>query len=158
MRKAFLPRSLLAPALALAAGGRGEPRSTGRRSTSRRGVPAAGARLFVNYCLGCHSAQYMRYNRLTDLGLTEEQIKDNLMFTADKVGDTMTIAMTSRRTAPSGSACAARSLGDRALARRRLALHVPAHLLPRRQDAARLEQPGVPERRHAAPLWSCRAR
>ena len=52
-----------------------------------------GARLFVNYCLGCHSAQYMRYNRLTDLHLTEDQIKQNLMFTTDKIGDTMKAAM-----------------------------------------------------------------
>jgi ubiquinol-cytochrome c reductase cytochrome c1 subunit len=53
----------------------------------------AGARLFVNYCLGCHGAQYMRYNRLTELGLTEQQIKDNLLFTADKVGETMKIPL-----------------------------------------------------------------
>lgn len=52
-----------------------------------------GARNFVNYCLNCHSAQYMRYNRLADLGLTDQQIKDNLMFASDKVGDPMTIAM-----------------------------------------------------------------
>jgi ubiquinol-cytochrome c reductase cytochrome c1 subunit len=49
----------------------------------------AGAKTFVNYCLGCHGAQYQRYNRLTDIGLTEDQIRDNLMFTADKVGETM---------------------------------------------------------------------
>jgi ubiquinol-cytochrome c reductase cytochrome c1 subunit len=53
-----------------------------------------GARNFVNYCLNCHSAQYMRYSRLTDLGLTEAQIRDNLMFTTDKIGNTMTVAMT----------------------------------------------------------------
>jgi ubiquinol-cytochrome c reductase cytochrome c1 subunit len=53
-----------------------------------------GARNFANYCLNCHSAQYMRYNRLTDLGLTEAQIKDNLMFATDKLGSTMTVAMT----------------------------------------------------------------
>ena len=52
-----------------------------------------GARNFVNYCVGCHSARYMRYNRLQDLGLTEQQIKDNLMFSTDKIGDTMTSAM-----------------------------------------------------------------
>jgi len=40
-----------------------------------------GAKLFVNYCLNCHSAAYMRYNRLTDIGLSEQQIKDNLLFT-----------------------------------------------------------------------------
>ena len=52
-----------------------------------------GARTFVNYCLNCHTAKYMRYNRLTDLGLTEAQIRDNLMFATDKIGETMTIAM-----------------------------------------------------------------
>ncbi len=51
-----------------------------------------GARTFVNYCLNCHSAAYMRYNRLRDIGLTEEQIKKNLMFATDKVGDTMKIS------------------------------------------------------------------
>src|SRR6202521_2247449 len=53
-----------------------------------------GARNFVNYCLNCHSAQYMRYNRLTDLGLSEKQIQENLMFASDKIGSTMTVAMT----------------------------------------------------------------
>jgi len=48
-----------------------------------------GAKLFVNYCLNCHSAAFMRYNRLKDIGLTEQQIKENLLFTTDKVGDTM---------------------------------------------------------------------
>jgi len=48
-----------------------------------------GAKLFVNYCLNCHSAAFMRYNRLKDIGLTEQQIKDNLLFATDKVGETM---------------------------------------------------------------------
>jgi ubiquinol-cytochrome c reductase cytochrome c1 subunit len=52
-----------------------------------------GAQVFVNHCLNCHSASVMRYSRLTDLGLTEAQIKDNLLFTGDKVGETMTSAM-----------------------------------------------------------------
>ena len=52
-----------------------------------------GARNFTNYCLNCHGAQFMRYNRLTDIGLSEEQIKDNLMFATDKIGDPMTVAM-----------------------------------------------------------------
>jgi ubiquinol-cytochrome c reductase cytochrome c1 subunit len=52
-----------------------------------------GARTFINYCLNCHSAKYMRYNRLADLGLTEDQIKDNLILTGAKIGDTMQIAM-----------------------------------------------------------------
>ena len=53
-----------------------------------------GAKLFASYCLNCHAAAFMRYNRLRDIGLTEEQIKANLVFTGAKVGDTMTVAMT----------------------------------------------------------------
>lgn len=52
-----------------------------------------GAKLFVNYCLNCHGASMMRYNRLKDLDLTDDQIRQNLLFTADKVGETMTIAL-----------------------------------------------------------------
>ncbi|RZA36275.1 MAG: cytochrome c1 [Lysobacteraceae bacterium] len=52
-----------------------------------------GARLFINHCLNCHSASAMRYNRLRDIGLTEEQIKNNLLFSQDKVGGMMTTAM-----------------------------------------------------------------
>jgi len=52
-----------------------------------------GAKLFVNYCLNCHNASSMRYNRLRDLGLSEEQIKANLLFTGEKVGEMMTTAM-----------------------------------------------------------------
>jgi len=52
-----------------------------------------GARLFVNYCLNCHSASAMRYNRLRDLGLSDDQIRANLLFSADKVGEMMTTAM-----------------------------------------------------------------
>jgi ubiquinol-cytochrome c reductase cytochrome c1 subunit len=52
-----------------------------------------GAKLFVNHCLNCHSASSMRYNRLHDLGLSDDQIRNNLLFSADKVGDMMTVAM-----------------------------------------------------------------
>jgi ubiquinol-cytochrome c reductase cytochrome c1 subunit len=52
-----------------------------------------GAKTFINSCLNCHSANYMRYNRLKDIGLTEKQIKDNLLFAGEKVGDTMAVAM-----------------------------------------------------------------
>ena len=55
-----------------------------------------GAKLFVNYCLNCHSAAYMRFNRLGDIGLTDDQIKKNLLFTSDKVGDLMTVAMSAK--------------------------------------------------------------
>ena len=56
----------------------------------------SGARTFVNYCLNCHGAQFMRYNRLTDLGLTEAEIRDNLILTDAKVGDTMKVALTTK--------------------------------------------------------------
>jgi ubiquinol-cytochrome c reductase cytochrome c1 subunit len=53
-----------------------------------------GARTFVNYCLSCHSAAYMRFNRLgKDLGISDDVLKSNLMFGTDKTGSTMTIAM-----------------------------------------------------------------
>ena len=56
-----------------------------------------GAKLFVNYCLNCHGAAFMRFNRLKDIGLTEPQIKSNLLFTTDKVGETMKVAMDPRQ-------------------------------------------------------------
>ena len=52
-----------------------------------------GAQLFNNYCLSCHSAQAMRYNRLQDIALSEQQIKDNLLPANAKIGDTMKVAM-----------------------------------------------------------------
>jgi ubiquinol-cytochrome c reductase cytochrome c1 subunit len=52
-----------------------------------------GAQLFVNYCLNCHSAAFMRYNRLQDIGLTLDQIKSNLLVTNGKVGETMKSAI-----------------------------------------------------------------
>jgi len=55
-----------------------------------------GAHVFVNYCLNCHSASYMRYNRLRDLGLSDDQIRDNLIFTGVKVGEPMNVALSTR--------------------------------------------------------------
>jgi len=53
-----------------------------------------GARNFVNYCMGCHSAKYVRYNRLgADLGISDDQMINNLMFAAEKTTETMTVAM-----------------------------------------------------------------
>ena len=52
-----------------------------------------GAKLFVNYCLNCHAAAYSRYNRMKDFGLTDDQIKKNLMFATDRVGDTMKVSL-----------------------------------------------------------------
>jgi len=55
-----------------------------------------GAKLFVNYCLNCHAASAMRYNRLRDLGLSEDQIKGNLLFAGDKVGDLMKVSLSAK--------------------------------------------------------------
>ena len=55
-----------------------------------------GAALFMNYCSGCHSLQYLRYSRMaSDLGLTEEQVQDNLNFSGSKVGEHIQVALTS---------------------------------------------------------------
>ncbi|MFZ5555444.1 MAG: cytochrome c1 [Pseudomonadota bacterium] len=83
---------LLAPLAALAAGG-GAKLDRAPVDLQNALSLQRGAQVFVNYCLSCHSAQFMRYNRLTDLGLTEDQIRDNLMFAADKVGEQMKVAM-----------------------------------------------------------------
>jgi ubiquinol-cytochrome c reductase cytochrome c1 subunit len=56
-----------------------------------------GAKLFVNYCMGCHNAAFMRYNRMRDIGLTDEEIKANLVFTEAKVGDLMKIPLDARQ-------------------------------------------------------------
>ncbi|MBK9574886.1 MAG: cytochrome c1 [Rhodoferax sp.] len=58
-----------------------------------------GAKLFANYCLNCHSAAFMRFNRLQDIGLTTQQIKDNLLVTNGKVGDTMKAAIDPKQAA-----------------------------------------------------------
>ena len=56
----------------------------------------SGARTFVNYCLNCHGASLVRYNQLKGIGLTDSQIKDNLLFTAEKVGEPMKIAASNK--------------------------------------------------------------
>ena len=54
-----------------------------------------GAKLFMNYCSGCHSLKYLRYSRMAeDLGLTEEQVQANLNFTGAKAGEQVNVAMT----------------------------------------------------------------
>ncbi|QDF96079.1 cytochrome c1 [Azoarcus sp. DD4] len=83
--------ALFAPAMAMAAG---DVLHLDKAPVSKD--PAAlqhGAKVFVNYCLNCHSASYLRYNRLQEIGLSEQLIRDNLLFTAEKTGDLMKIAM-----------------------------------------------------------------
>ncbi len=56
-----------------------------------------GAKVFVNYCLNCHSAAFIRYNRLQDIGLTQDQIKSNMLLTDAKIGETMKAAIDPRQ-------------------------------------------------------------
>ena len=91
MKNLLLMLSLLAPLAVLANEGAHldhAPINPANQASLQRG-----ARVFVNYCLGCHSAAAMRYNRLTDIGLSDDQIKQNLILTGAKVGDTMISAM-----------------------------------------------------------------
>jgi ubiquinol-cytochrome c reductase cytochrome c1 subunit len=93
MRRLLAALALLAPLAAFGAGAELKldrwPTEKGKSLESLQN----GAKLFVNYCLNCHGASYMRYNRLQDIGLTEQQIKENLLFTADKVGEQMKVAI-----------------------------------------------------------------
>ena len=91
MRK-LLIALLMAPTLVMASEGELHLDKAPDRSGNQAALQN-GAKLFVNYCLNCHSASYMRYNRLKDIGLTDEQIKDNLLFAGDKVGDLMRVAL-----------------------------------------------------------------
>ena len=89
--KKFLIALLFAPMLALASGGNVHL-DKWQGSVSDKAALQNGAKIFVNYCLNCHGASYMRYKNLIDLGLTEQQVKDNLMFTSDKIGGLMAVA------------------------------------------------------------------
>ena len=90
MRKVLWCVALL-PALALA--NAGAPLDTAPINSRDKLSLQRGVSHFVNYCLSCHSANFMRYSRLQDLGLTEEQIKTHLLPAGVKIGDPMSITM-----------------------------------------------------------------
>lgn len=90
--KKLLATIALVPAMALAAEG-GFPLDRAPDRSSDLSALQNGARLFVNYCLNCHSASLVRYNSLRKIGLSDDQIRENLLFTSDKVGDLMTVSM-----------------------------------------------------------------
>jgi len=93
MKKRLLPLLLiLVPVLALAAED-GVHLDKANIDPDNQQSLQRGARLFVNYCLSCHAAALMRYERMgQDLGISELQVAENLMFTGGKVGDLMTVA------------------------------------------------------------------
>jgi ubiquinol-cytochrome c reductase cytochrome c1 subunit len=83
----------LFPLVTLGAGGGIAPMDVNTDLTNKKSLQN-GARVFVNYCMGCHSVEFMRYSRLADdIGLDQDLVAEHLMFTTDKIGDPMTIAM-----------------------------------------------------------------
>ncbi|HYQ70387.1 MAG TPA: cytochrome c1 [Gammaproteobacteria bacterium] len=83
----------LAPVWAFAAGGQDIHLDKANIDPNNTQSLQRGARLFVNYCLSCHSASLMRYERMgKDLGISEQLVSENLMFTGGKVGELMTVA------------------------------------------------------------------
>ena len=75
----------LLPFGAFAAGGPAVELESANIDLSNEASIQRGAKMFVNYCMGCHSAEYVRYKQFTKVGLTEDQIKDNLIFDDSKM-------------------------------------------------------------------------
>ncbi|RBP53330.1 cytochrome c1 [Arenicella xantha] len=89
-----LVTGLAAGSSALAAGGHGAVEDKVYLNMSDKASLQNGAKLFMNYCLACHSAEYSRYERVaTDLDIPLYQLKENLMFTTEKPGDLMKTTM-----------------------------------------------------------------
>ena len=84
---------LLAPTLALASGGELQMRSA-QVDLQDKAALQRGASLYMSYCSGCHAISYHRYSRLSeDLGLTTEQVEQNLIYNDQKIGETMITGM-----------------------------------------------------------------
>ena len=85
---------LLIPVLASASGGSDANLDSPNIDLADRSSLQRGARTFVNYCLSCHGASYMRYERMAkDLGISDELLRENLMFSTDKPGELMVTSM-----------------------------------------------------------------
>lgn len=84
---------MAAPAMAIASGA-GVHLETAPVNLKDQASLQRGAKMFTSRCLACHAASYMRYNRLRDIGMSEEQIKKELELPEDvKIGSTMQAAM-----------------------------------------------------------------
>lgn len=93
LRLGLLTAALLLPLASMGASN-GAALDSANNDVSNTASLQRGAAYYVNYCLGCHSAQYVRYNRLADdLGLSESQVINNLMVTGERPFDTMQAAM-----------------------------------------------------------------
>jgi len=85
----------LLPTVALAASGHDVHLDKAHIDPGNKESLQRGAKVFVNYCMSCHAAKYQRYNRVArDLGIREDDVIEYLMFTGDKIGDHMDVAMT----------------------------------------------------------------
>lgn len=95
MRKAIAIFSLLLmPAASWGAGGEGVHLEKANVDLSDTASLQRGARIFVNFCLSCHSASFMRYQRMADdLGISVDIVERDMMFASDKIGDLMTTTM-----------------------------------------------------------------
>jgi len=101
MKALIIVTGLLLPVLGWAAGGNTYPNDEIDIDWDDKASMQRGARTFVNYCMSCHSAAYSRFNRVgKDLGISDELVRENLIFTTDKngqktkVGELMTTTMT----------------------------------------------------------------
>ena len=96
MKRIIFAVLALLPGLVLAAGG-GFPLDKAEYDLSDKASLQRGAATFMNYCAGCHSTQYQRYNRVAaDIGIPEELMRENLVFTGAKIGDLMKSSMSEK--------------------------------------------------------------
>ncbi|MEA3641615.1 MAG: cytochrome c1 [Lamprobacter sp.] len=87
---------LLSPLAAIAASGHGPALQDANIDLKDKASLQRGAKYFVNYCMGCHSLQYMRYQRMADdLGIPDDELRSNLLFGDTKPADMMTNALRS---------------------------------------------------------------
>lgn len=93
VRMALAATMLLASGLAVAAEGTAKMLQAGNDLGDRASLQR-GAQLYMNYCSSCHALKYLRYSRMAaDLGLTEEEVMNNLNFTGSAIGDPVPVAM-----------------------------------------------------------------
>lgn len=96
MKRIIFAVLALLPGLVLASGG-GFPLDKAEYDLSDKASLQRGAATFMNYCAGCHSTQYQRYNRVAaDIGIPDDLMKENLVFTGAKIGDLMKSAMSEK--------------------------------------------------------------
>lgn len=100
MKKLILVLFALLPSMAMAAGAN-VPLDKANNDISDQASLQNGAKIFMNYCAGCHSTQYQRYNRVAeDLGIPPDLMMENLVFNPDaKIGDLMKSAIPEKQAA-----------------------------------------------------------